>query len=500
MGLGFFQGLINNTGLNFTILYGGVSKLPFYLLSLLDAGRDFIFHWSVPDPIIGWLSAEQIAFPPYNSECDRRRTTFPYTNGNSCGYPITPLKKMMRHDKLVIDADFNRFFESLLFSDSAVNAMLKDHVQGGGTKNTYNVSCDWIKDNMNVWKDWAKNTRIETKSTGIETQSSVDIGIIVGPIVGGIVIVAGIVMYFQRYQLQRRTRDVTHAPKEKVAIAFTDVQNSTALWKEYPDAMRKAMEMHHATIRKVMSKHHGYEVKTIGDSFMIATGSADAAVLLTNEIHTTLLAAEWPSEILDSPDACVNFQDKALVFKGLRVRVGIDIGNPEVVYDEVSKGFDYYGDVSNCAARVESIAYGGQTLITGRVLGEMSEKSKAECNMVDVGKVALKGILEKVHVYQVMPKHLVRHFAVPKQDSSAAASEHSISGGLRSPRGLGNAAKPIEEMTMVQIMHELSRVRATAAAAEDLKEDPLNSPSNAVVPGINPLGAVGVVDAVGVDI
>ena len=50
--LGFFEGLINNTGLNFTMVYMGVSEMPFYLLSLLDAGRDFVFQWSVPDPVV----------------------------------------------------------------------------------------------------------------------------------------------------------------------------------------------------------------------------------------------------------------------------------------------------------------------------------------------------------------------------------------------------------------------------------------------------------------
>jgi len=96
----------------------------------------------------------------------------------------------MRHDKLVLDADFNRFFESILFVDSAVNRMMQDHVQGGGTKNTYNVSCDWVKDNMSIWKNWIKNTPLVVIAPPTETTTPVDIGLIIGIVIAVLFVIS----------------------------------------------------------------------------------------------------------------------------------------------------------------------------------------------------------------------------------------------------------------------------------------------------------------------
>jgi len=298
--------------------------------------------------------------------------------------------------------------------------------------------------------------------------TSDDLGIVVGPIAGLILllIVVVCVIFFQRGQLKRLTRDVKHAPQEKVAIIFTDVQNSTDLWNQKPAEMKIAMDIHHRTVRQVIAKHKAYEVKTLGDSFMIAVKGADTAVRVCNDIQSELLAEKWPAEILDSSYACTKFEDKNLVFKGLRVRMGIDFGNPNVVFDEVSKGFDYYGDIPNIASRVEGIAYGGQTLITKNVYAELSPNVCSECNWVDVGKVSLKGVTEGVHVYQVLPKDLVRHFSMPVEQSSGC---NKSSLGEKSS-AISNK-REIEEMTMTEIVKELRRVRAAMTSAEAKRTD-----------------------------
>eukprot|EP00754_Rhynchopus_humris_P014485 Rhum_TRINITY_DN14388_c8_g1::Rhum_TRINITY_DN14388_c8_g1_i1::g.85926::m.85926 len=52
-----------------------------------------------------------------------------------------------------------------------------------------------------------------------------------------------------------------------VALAFTDIKGSTALWEERGEAMCKAMRIHNRLVRGCMLDVGGYEVKTIGDSF-----------------------------------------------------------------------------------------------------------------------------------------------------------------------------------------------------------------------------------------
>jgi len=133
------------------------------------------------------------------------------------------------------------------------------------------------------------------------------------------------------------------------------------------------------------------------------------------------------------------------------VRIGMEIGNPEVEYDEISKGYDYYGDTVNIASRVNSIAFGGQTLVTINVYGELSPAVREQCSIVDVGEVTLKGVEAKKQVYQVLPAKLARVFRVPEDGSSTATSS------LASPRAV--TPRRIESMTKFQMAQELQVLR-----------------------------------------
>ncbi|MGK7235965.1 adenylate/guanylate cyclase domain-containing protein [Streptomyces hygroscopicus] len=71
------------------------------------------------------------------------------------------------------------------------------------------------------------------------------------------------------------------------------MQSSTALWAAIPDIMADALETHHRLIRRLIAKYKCYEVKTIGDSFMIACKSASAAVQLVVDLQRTFLQHDW---------------------------------------------------------------------------------------------------------------------------------------------------------------------------------------------------------------
>lgn len=59
----------------------------------------------------------------------------------------------------------------------------------------------------------------------------------------------------------------------------------------------------------------------------------------------------------------------------------------------------------NKAARIANIGHGGQVLMSGEVWDEI-EKSVPAYSIVDLGEVSLKGIQDKVHIFQVLPKSL----------------------------------------------------------------------------------------------
>lgn len=60
------------------------------------------------------------------------------------------------------------------------------------------------------------------------------------------------------------------APLGRITIAFTDVENSTALWERLPRVMAISLKLHNNLIRGAIERYHGYEVKTEGDAFMVA--------------------------------------------------------------------------------------------------------------------------------------------------------------------------------------------------------------------------------------
>ena len=51
-------------------------------------------------------------------------------------------------------------------------------------------------------------------------------------------------------------------------------------------------------------------------------------------------------------------------WRGLRVRVGLHYGQANIILDEVTKGYDYYGTVVNAASRIESVAHGAQVSLS----------------------------------------------------------------------------------------------------------------------------------------
>jgi len=120
-------------------------------------------------------------------------------------------------------------------------------------------------------------------------------------------------------------------------LVFTDIVDSTVLAEEMGDDGWVGLVKDHETqIRRITARHHGTVVKMLGDGSMLAFDSARAAVRAALEIRDT------------TGDA-------------FAVRIGIHAG--EVVRSEG----DLLGVTVNKAARVASIADGGQILVSSLV-------------------------------------------------------------------------------------------------------------------------------------
>ena len=268
--------------------------------------------------------------------------------------------------------------------------------------------------------------------------------------------------------LRKKGRDHSCAPRDAsspFAVVFTDIESSTALWGRYPAVMAKSIDEHHVIIRACIAKHHMYEVKTIGDSFMVVSKSPDDALRFALDIQLQLQKHDWGTKAMDElytnanikakvpkakrcsnsaaletscsdaktqphstdgslseegekervPVIAVSLAPKAndccdcpyeSCWNGLRVRVGVNFGRGEIRFDENTQGYDYYGPVVNEAARVEAVGHGGQILALAEFVSSAVGVDTQLYSVTQLGIQALRGVDHTVTLVQIVPKEL----------------------------------------------------------------------------------------------
>jgi predicted ATPase/class 3 adenylate cyclase len=133
-----------------------------------------------------------------------------------------------------------------------------------------------------------------------------------------------------------------------ITIMFTDIVDSTPVKHQVGDSTYfAALERHNSAVRSCIAQHAGHELKTIGDSFLIAFTDPGKAVQCAAHIQQTLVGV--PIIVGDS---------------SISVRIGLHTGTPTVYRDKASGRTDLSGTDVDKAARIESIARGRQVLIS----------------------------------------------------------------------------------------------------------------------------------------
>src|SRR3954447_24644833 len=84
-------------------------------------------------------------------------------------------------------------------------------------------------------------------------------------------------------------------PTGTVTFLFTDIQGSTALGEQYPEAMRHALIRHDALVEQVVAEHAGVVVRPRGegDSRFVVFARATDAVTAASALQHALYAEPW---------------------------------------------------------------------------------------------------------------------------------------------------------------------------------------------------------------
>ena len=176
-------------------------------------------------------------------------------------------------------------------------------------------------------------------------------------------------------------------PRGTVTFVFTDVEGSSALWERFPDAMRQAMELHDRLIKRAVRANRGVIFKTMGDGVACAFEDPADALTSTVELQRALKSAAWPADVGE-----------------IRVRIGIHTGTA------VKREADYFGPTLNRAARLMSIGYGGQILVSSATAALLRDVLPSEISLRELGSYRLKDLSLPEPTYQVVGPELRAEF------------------------------------------------------------------------------------------
>ncbi len=82
-------------------------------------------------------------------------------------------------------------------------------------------------------------------------------------------------------------------PGGTTTFLFTDIQGSTQLWEQYPQAMPAALQRHEILLRQAIAEHRGVVFKTVGDAVCAAFASALDALAAALDSQRALVAEAW---------------------------------------------------------------------------------------------------------------------------------------------------------------------------------------------------------------
>jgi class 3 adenylate cyclase len=168
-----------------------------------------------------------------------------------------------------------------------------------------------------------------------------------------------------------------------VTFLLTDIEGSTATWEADADAMAIALARHDEIVEQVVTSRGGRLVKTRGEGdatfsvFDRPSAAAAAAIELQEAIHHE----QWT---LAEP---------------MRIRIALHTGEVEF------RDGDYFGRAVNRAARLRSLADGGQILCSGATAELVIDTLRDDVLLVDLGTRQLKNLARPEHVFELRPEN-----------------------------------------------------------------------------------------------
>ena len=168
-----------------------------------------------------------------------------------------------------------------------------------------------------------------------------------------------------------------------IALLFTDLKGSTALYDRIGDLNAFALvQQHFDRLQEVTVRHNGAIIKTIGDAVMAAFLKPADAVQA---------ALEMRSEIASFNE---RQPDKALILK-----IGVHKGAAIAV--TLNDRLDYFGQTVNIAARVQNLADADEIFVSQDVYEAKGVRDELAGYSVESRTAQLRGVQQELPVFRV---------------------------------------------------------------------------------------------------
>jgi DNA-binding SARP family transcriptional activator len=164
-----------------------------------------------------------------------------------------------------------------------------------------------------------------------------------------------------------------------VTFLLTDIEGSTAAWEADADAMAVALVRHDELVEQIVTSRGGRLIKTRGegDATFSVFERASAAAAAAIELQDAIFHEPWA---LQDP---------------MRIRVALHTGEVEL------RDGDYFGRAVNRAARLRSLAIGGQILCSGAIAELVIDSLPDDVVLADLGLRQLKNLARPEHVFEL---------------------------------------------------------------------------------------------------
>lgn len=182
-----------------------------------------------------------------------------------------------------------------------------------------------------------------------------------------------------------------HVSVGRMAILFTDLVGSTAMYERLGDAVAYSLvRRHFDLLRAAVESHQGRVVKTVGDAVMASFDHPRDAVLAG----------------LACIEALQTMRGRERGAGDLHLKVGVHTGPCLAI--EANGGIDYFGQTVNVAARVENLARPDELVVSWAVLGDDRAASAIDDAVVngvqlERDRQPVKGLVDEVEIIRLRP-------------------------------------------------------------------------------------------------